>query len=301
MSGIVWLASYPKSGNTWFRIFLSNLLGDAPSPADINKLTGTTIASARKAFDDAVGFEASDLTPDEIDLLRPDIYRLWAEEADETPYHKIHDAYTRLPDGRPLVPPEATAAVIYMIRNPLDVAASFASHCGCDIDRAIRNMGEMDFSFCREDEKITTQLRQRLLTWSGHALSWVDAPGLRLHVIRYEDMKHTPLETFSQAARFLGLPDDRDAIENALKNSDIRELQRQEKDKGFRERSAKAPAFFRKGKTGGWRTELTEEQAARIIRDHGDVMGRFGYLDENGQPVDWPLSGSTYTETSGEK
>ncbi len=73
---IVWLASYPKSGNTWMRAFLSNYLADGDKPVDINSLdTGGPIASARTIFDEAVGVEASDLTQDEIERYRPRVYR----------------------------------------------------------------------------------------------------------------------------------------------------------------------------------------------------------------------------------
>ncbi len=54
MKNIIWLASYPKSGNTWLRVFLSNLLQDGEEPTDINQLDRTPIASARTAFDDAI-------------------------------------------------------------------------------------------------------------------------------------------------------------------------------------------------------------------------------------------------------
>ena len=67
---IIWLASYPKSGNTWMRTFLTNYWRDAAEPVDINSLEGGPIASARRVFDDAVGVEASDLTPAEIERLR---------------------------------------------------------------------------------------------------------------------------------------------------------------------------------------------------------------------------------------
>ncbi|MEJ2083836.1 MAG: sulfotransferase, partial [Acidobacteriota bacterium] len=38
MTGIVWLASYPKSGNTWLRAFLMNFLDPGKRPVDINQL-----------------------------------------------------------------------------------------------------------------------------------------------------------------------------------------------------------------------------------------------------------------------
>ena len=66
---IIWLASYPKSGNTWFRIFLTNLLQKHTSPANINELTGGPIASSRQLFDELTGIDSSDLTFDEIEKL----------------------------------------------------------------------------------------------------------------------------------------------------------------------------------------------------------------------------------------
>ena len=283
--GAFWLASYPKSGNTWFRVFLTNLMGEESDPADINDLNNAAIASARAKFDETVGFAASDLTADEIDRLRPEVYEAWARESDEPQFHKIHDAYTRLPDGRPLVSRAATKGVIYLLRNPLDIAVSFAHHSSCAIDQSIKNMGNEKFAFASKPDRLHRQLRQRLLSWTGHAQSWIDEPGLPVHVVRYEDMKDAPLETFSAAARFAGLPDDPKSISKAIRASDIRELKRQEQEKGFKEKSQKAKSFFRSGKSGGWRKDLTDAQVARIISDHREAMRRFGYLDDADNPV----------------
>ena len=72
MAGIIWLASYPKSGNTWLRAFLTSFQSGG-QPVDINSMAGGPIASARKRFDDAMGVEASELTQEEIDRYRPRI------------------------------------------------------------------------------------------------------------------------------------------------------------------------------------------------------------------------------------
>lgn len=286
MKRIVWLASYPKSGNTWFRIFLTNFLRDADAPVDINALDGGTIASARGPFDEAVGYDSGELTPDEIDRLRPEVYRHQADVATAPLYCKVHDAYTFLPDGRPLFPPEATQAALYFIRNPLDVAVSYAHHGGRDsYGRQIRGLANPEMVLAARDATEDNQLRQKLLTWGGHAASWLDAPGLSVHLLRYEDMKRRPEETFGAAVRFLGLPDDPARVKKAVEFSRFEELQRQEKEKGFREKLPPAKAFFRKGEIGSWREALTPEEAARIVADHAPAMRRFGYLDEKGDPV----------------
>lgn len=286
MKGIVWLASYPKSGNTWFRAFLTNFLRNGDVPASINDLDGGPIASARRSFDEAVGYDSGEMTVDEVDALRPEVYRQWAHEAKETLFCKIHDAYTFLPDGRPLIPPEATARALYFVRNPLDVAVSFAHHSGHErFDRVIRLMAKAEGSFCEADATEADQLRQKLLTWSAHAQSWADAPGLRVRVVRYEDMKLRPEETFGAAVRFAGLPDDAARVKKAIEFSRFEELRKQEENAGFGEKMPLAKSFFRKGEIGSWREALTPEQAAKIVTDHGEAMRRFGYLDEKGEPI----------------
>lgn len=66
MNRLVWLASYPKSGNTWFRAFLANLLADSNVPVDINNLGIGPIASSRGALDSTLGYDSSNLTHEEI-------------------------------------------------------------------------------------------------------------------------------------------------------------------------------------------------------------------------------------------
>lgn len=284
MGGIYWLASYPKSGNTWFRTFLQNLLIDGDQPVEINDLATGNIASGRGWLDEVLGFDTSELDPDEVDRLRPAVYR-WALHDEEIGYHKIHDAYTSTLDDEPLVSREGTLGALYIIRNPLDVAPSYANHNNSTIDDAIKRMGETGHALCKTRKGLPNQTRQKLLSWSGHVLSWVDAPGLNCHVIRYEDMLENPLETFSGAVRFLKLPDDPARIEKAIRFSDFKLLRSQEEKGVFKEKPPKTEFFFRQGKSGDWKDKLTPEQIQRIITDHAEVMRRFGYLDEAGNPV----------------
>ena len=92
-------------------------------------------------------------------------------------------------------------------------------------------------------------------------------------------MKHRSAETFKRAVRFAGLDYSDKQIEDALVKCSIEELQRQERAKGFKERSVASKTFFRKGEAGAWRYDLTETQVKQLIRDHKDVMQAFGYMD----------------------
>lgn len=285
---IMWLASYPKSGNTWFRVFYSNLIQDKDTPVNLNELGPRYMAASRSLFDDYAGIESSDLSRDEIEQLRPLVYETISrvEGKNGNPiYMKIHDAFTFTGEGKPIVSLEATGGAIYFLRNPLDVAVSFAHHLACDIDTMIQYMADESSCLYPRLDRLGNHFRQRLLSWSAHVTSWVDGLGTRLHLMRYEDMVHDPVETFTGAVRFAHLPDDPARIQKALRFSDIRELKNQEYTHGFREKDPKAESFFRKGKTGSWREALTDRQAQRIIDDHRNVMKRFGYLSDKDEPL----------------
>jgi aryl sulfotransferase len=285
MGEIIWLASYPKSGNTWLRAFLTNFLCHESQPASINALEGGPIAAARHFFDEAVGLEASDLSPEEIECYRPAVHRYMAARSPSTLFLKIHDAYTYTPEGVPLVPVEATHGAIYILRNPLDVSVSFAHHSNISLDESIQRMTDESFALANTPSRLHLQLRQKLLSWSSHVLSWVEAPGLRVHIVRYEDMHRRPQHTFTGIVRFAGLSEDPERVDRALDRSSFARLQQQEQLHGFVGKSPHAPSFFRKGQVGSWREVLTEAQIDRLLRDHAPVMRRFGYLTDTGEVV----------------
>jgi hypothetical protein len=275
---IFWLASYPKSGNTWFRVFLSNLFKEDEQPASINDLHHTPIASARQPFDEATGLPSSDMTFEEVDRLRPDVYRMQAREAEDIQFRKVHDAYTYLEDGSPLFPTDVSRGAVYFIRNPLDVLISFAHHSASEPGKMVDVINDPEKAFGRNPARLFNQLRQKLSSWSGHVKSWVDQPNIRVHVMRYEDMRQEPLKVFMDAVRFLNLNVDQEEVKKALNKSDLSVLQEQEKEQGFKEKMIRADSFFRKGKVGEWREVLSQDQVDAVIHEHKDMMKRFGYL-----------------------
>jgi hypothetical protein len=285
MSEIYWLASYPKSGNTWMRAFLANYLESDGEPADINNLRIGGIASSRDVFDVWVGVEASDLTPEEVERYRSLAVQYAARGSRKPIYMKIHDAFTFDGTKQPIVPVDVTAGVIYIIRNPLDVAVSFAHHSSVPVEKMTRNLCDEDYALAKGIGHLDNQLPQRLFSWSSHVRSWVDDSGLDVHVVRYEDMLNTPEDTFGGILQFIGQEVEPVRLRQALDFSSFKNLQKQEQEKGFGERSAVAESFFRQGRSGGWRQALKDEQAAYIIEKNQDMMQRFGYLNEQNEPL----------------
>jgi aryl sulfotransferase len=275
MSAISWLASYPKSGNTWLRIFLASLVSGRA--ADINALQFLgRIASARVGFDQALGIASVDLSFEQQANLRPRAYEIWAADAGRPLYCKTHDAYHSTPSGAPLFPAAATRGAIYVVRDPRAVAVSFASMRAEPIDRAIARMDDPNEMLSGSFDRLHRKLRQRLLRWSDHVESWLAAP-FPVHLLRYEDMHANPHAAFAAAAAFLGLPHGPAQIHAAIEASSFFRLQELEREAGFVEKPHRMATFFREGRTDGWRRELTPEQAAHIVAAHGRVMRRLGY------------------------
>ncbi len=282
MNGLIWIASYPKSGNTWFRAFLANYLRESEKPVDINDLDAIPISSDRALFDQYCCVSSADLTFEEIDRFRPRVYELFTTQNPSPAFMKIHDANRRLDRGEPLIS-QSSRGAIYLIRNPLDVAVSFAHHGGYPIDQIIAMMANSHYAICSSSDRLHVQLRQITLSWSEHVKSWVDHSFPPVYILRYEDMKNEPERVFSEAIRFTGLPMEMEQLRKSIRFSSFSELRRQEEATNFKERSPQQSGFFfRQGQVGLWRSALSLEQVHRIVADHSEIMKRFGYLSENG-------------------
>lgn len=283
MKNIVWLASYPKSGNTWFRMFLANYLKNATEPVTLDEIESTPIASNERDFEEIVGLNPFELMPDEVDLYRPDIYRELSKEAEESGkvnYKKVHDAYTLNKNGEPLFPEEVSKCAVYFVRNPMDVCVSYANHSATEIKKTFEKLFDEESSMAG---KKRGQLRQILMSWKSHVKSWKDQALIPVQIVRYEDMQQKPVETFGDIIRFLELDYHPERLERAIRNSDFKLLQEMEQEHGFKEKMQKCENFFWKGKIGNYRDFLSKKQVDRIVEYNFDVMKEFGYIDENGK------------------
>jgi len=281
---ITWIASYLKSGSTWFRILFEALTQTDAGPVSINGLERVSgHAATRSLFEEFCGVRASDLPREVVERMRPRIYAAAARSRSGLQCMKVHDAWTHVAPSEPLFPRSATAAVIYLARNPLDVAVSLRFHLSVDQDAAIDFMANPRASISAGTRKLPEQLPQCLRRWSDHAASWLIESQLPVHLVRYEDLKSHPFETLRRAATFLDMPTDGEHIRKAIDAAAFDRLQAQEASCGFRERHRSVSVFFRRGESGAWRTELSESQVARIVAEHAPMMRHLGYLDEAGR------------------
>lgn len=288
MQAMIWLASYPKSGSTWFRMLLANLAAK-DKPVDINDLPQHgRVAAHRAPFDYLTLIDSDLLTDDESDRLRPRVYaELASATLDESEgmtalpsarFVKTHDAYRHTKNGEALLAGlRGAEAAIVIVRDPRDIASSLANHNRSAIDDAIALMSKPQTDGTRP-RRLREHLRQETRGWSGHAESWLEQTDIPVLVIRYEDMSANTIATLGCALDFAGVPATDEDIRRAVQFSAFNELRRQEQLNGFCEASRGAGGpFFRRGEAGAWRDELTAEQVTRIEAAHAPMMRRLGY------------------------
>jgi hypothetical protein len=276
MGRLVWIASFPKSGNTWVRMLLANYLANQSTPVPLNAINHYTFGDNHAEHFEAVspGQTFESMSDADLRHLTPAVQRFLSDQIKSRVLVKTHNANLVM-DSVPLIDPGATAGAVYIVRNPLDIVPSYADHLGESIDYTISEMGNPKARTYRE-ERLAGDYRS---SWSNHVRSWCQTSAFPVFVLRYEALLAHTAPLFEKMCRFLKLPVEQERLERAVAFASFAELAEQEKREGFVERSRSSARFFREGKVGSGRNALSASHRARIIADHGPVMRSLGYLE----------------------
>lgn len=276
MRGITWLASYPKSGNTWVRMFLAAYRngGVALHPNALpSDLDAADISDEHYAAVSPVALER--LSRERLLSLRgAALLHVMAMAHVRPLVCKTHWQRCNF-EHVEVFPPALSDKAVYVVRDPRDVAVSFARWMGKDMDETIAIMGD---SRTKLDGINVKALCSYLGTWSEHVASWASREDTL--VIRYEDLLATPTEVFMGLLAHIGIGIDENRVRQAVGAVSFDRLREMEGRGRFIETPEGVDSFFHRGQAGQWREALTAEQTARIEADHGDWMSRMGYLDD---------------------
>lgn len=272
---IVWLASYPKSGNTWIRCFLdAYFMGEV----DINELLSTVSDDVALWYKLGDGTDPQDLPIEIQQLIRPTALVRLVKHAIENPrpiplFVKTHTP-NLLINGIEMLPANLTKAVIYITRDPHDVLPSFSKHMGTDVDGGLEWMQQK----YRILDANKTCVANFIGAWDAHVKSFLNDDCHNAMYVRYEDMLERPVESFTAILKHSGITPDEERVKAALELVELSKLRKQEQEKGFNESSPKAKnQFFGEGGSSK-RKFLTPRQTHGIEKNFGAVMKRLGYL-----------------------
>ena len=263
----VFLVSYPRSGNTWTRFLVGNLIHqDAP------------------------------VTFSNIESRIPEIYF--------NPDRSIR----ALPRPRMLKSHECFQPqyphVIYIVRDPRDVAISFYHH-----NVKARNIPD-DYPMASFVPRfIAGEFDRKFGSWRDNVLSWIsvrgDSPDFMM--LRYEDMKRDTegallkVLDFLQRCSFRKLDSSPEALHRAIELSSperMRELEKKEAANWVLTKSTRGDKpFVRTAKSGGWKSQLAKESVEAIESAWGKLMHRLGYELSSAQK-EVPLSATSHQGTT---
>jgi hypothetical protein len=268
---IVWLASYPKSGNTWVRCFLDAYLTGS---VDINEILCSIQDDLAAAHQVGDGSDVTKLPIDVQQLTRPMalvrvVRRYLSTDVDVPLFVKTHSP-NMIINGVELFPAALTKKIVYLVRDPKDVLPSFSRHMGTDMETGLEWMQDK----YRTLSATETRTADFLGRWDSHVMSFLNDDVHDVLIIKYEDLKANPVECFSEILKHSGIDVDQERVKRAIELVSLGRLKKQEDEKGFQESSPHSKDKF----FGRTKEKPSLKQINTIERKFKNVLKRMGYL-----------------------
>ena len=282
---IIWLASYPKSGNTWVRSFISSLLYSNDGTNDFSKLENIKQFPVRSQFQNFI---------DDLQDIKQ-VYQNWSTVQNylnldnKIKFIKTHHVNCKI-DNFKFTDDANSIGVIYIVRDPRNVACSVKNHF------SLENFEEVKEFIFREhnwlgiitnkklkplDNKIPTLIS----SWKTNYLSWKNKTKSYL-LIKYEDLIKDPHTEFSKISKYLenhlNTKFDQKKIKRAIETCSFKNLQNLEMEGKFEEstidKNNKSVRFFHLGPDNDWKKILDKKIADEITAKFEPEMKELGYL-----------------------
>tara|TARA_Y100000816_G_C25959999_1_gene500949 strand:- start:13 stop:849 length:837 start_codon:yes stop_codon:yes gene_type:complete len=277
---IVWLASYPKSGNTWVRLFLKAYFSDQ-NTFNINKTIKDVLHIEK--FPNIEQFLKMNINYVNFN----EIVKNWTLIQDKINlqkkinFYKTHNALCTI-NSHPFTNKDNSLGIIYIVRDPRDVAISYSHHLGTTIDNTIEKM--IDSSNGEYVHFKNKSFRSSIIgSWSDHFNSWTKTKLIKYHLVKYENLIENKSLEFSKIIDFLdnlgALKKDKNKIEFSINQTQFEKLQNLERIQGFEEKSSHTKSFFRNGKIGEGKNKLNKSQRNILEKKFEKEMKELNYLN----------------------
>jgi len=273
---IIWIASYPKSGNTWLRALLSTYFFLNEKNFDFNILNKIPNFIKDKYFSPIVNLNKLKKNPLQIANYW-DAAQSRINLTNEIQFFKTHTACASY-KGQWFTTSENTIGYIYIVRDPRSVVCSQAAHSNITLEESTNNL--LDENFVGYNQKNNYNLAELTSSWKINYLSWKKKKKFPGIIIKYEDLKDNTYNEFEKILFFLKEKINFDLDITKLKKTvelcSFSKLKSIENKVGFKE--AKNGKFFRKGEKDSWKNELSKDLQKKIEISLNQEMNELDYL-----------------------
>ena len=276
---IVWISSYPKSGNTWVRTFISTYYLSSNDKFDFSMLKNIRQFPHEKFFDKKISDMNSainnwDLAQNNINLKNKLIFL------------KTHAALVKI-NNISFTTNKHSLGAIYIVRDPRNVVTSLANHYQLTFDESLEFMTNKKKFLLRKSDLSNFGNFTFLNSWSEHYKSWLYTREFNLLFIKYEDLENDTLNTFKKIVKFLNKITNKekkintDRIVKIIDTISFETLKKKENDEGFPEailnNEKQTINFFYLGKENRWQKILSSKQINKMNCIFNDDLKKLGY------------------------
>ena len=280
---IIWIASYPKSGNTWVRSMVSSLVYSKSGIFDFNQLKKISQFPTTKYF--------KEFTNDFGDINQIKKYWITAQDRinldNQIKFFKTHHINCKIGDNS-FTNKENTKATIYIVRDPRNLINSISNHYSKTLEESYKFLttsrfigGGQNLGDNKENDLLTL-----LGTWSDHYKFWT-RNNENLLIIKYENLINNTKKELERLIIFLGkylkIELNSQKEKNILETTSFQYLKKMEKKGLFKENALnksqnKKVDFFNLGPENKWESLLKEDLKNRIEKIFKSEMRELGYL-----------------------
>ena len=275
MNKNIFLASYPKSGNTWLRSIIGNFY-NFEKEFSLNDLKSIPLLSIKKHFNEfqnKVYINNNELHFDWVSQNIIKCQKILNNKLNHLNIFKTHSVR-----HKNFTNETVNAGFIYIVRDPRDIIVSLKNFSGKEIDKTID-----EFLFSKSLMITTNGAQELLSTWELNVQSWLNYNSVPRLIIKYEDLKLNPKEIILNIKEFLNKIHslninlrDQD-IDKIVENTNFNNLKKLEDKNGFDEATIHSN-FFRSGTSNQWKDVLTNTQINLIEKNLKSMMKYFNYI-----------------------
>jgi len=276
---IIWLASYPKSGNTWVRLFLNSLIFTKDTNVNINDIKIEQFPS-RKYFNGIT----NNIDDMEEFMQYCNIAQSKLNLDSKIKFFKTHNAFWRT-GIYSFTDDKNTMGIIHIVRDPRNVITSIKNHYDYEnYEKALKFMEDEKNIIGIKGSTKEMDLPTLISSWKTHYNSWKNLTTLksRYILIKYEDLLKDPVNEFNKICFFINkiskLKFSEKNILKAVENTNFENLRKQEQSKGFKEAPKNNNKFFYLGPSNVWQNLLDKNIKDRLESNFKQEMQDLSYL-----------------------